>query len=465
MSGVTRRRFLASAAAAAATPALGAVPSSGDVDVIIIGAGAAGIAAARRVAQAGRRFALIEAADRIGGRCITDARSFGVPFDRGARFIYLPESNPVAQLAPRTGLEIYPAARGQKPRVGRRNARDGEIETFLAARFRARRAIVEAGRGKADVAAERALPKDLLDWQPTIEFVLGPYGCGKDLREVSAADIARATERDSAAFCRQGFGALLAKLGEGVPVQLNTAATRIEWLKSLEVETTRGRLRARAVIVTASPSVLAAGKIAFTPELPERQRDALNRLKLGTYEHIAVELPGNPLGLGKDELVFEKTDGAHTAALIANIGGTSLCTVDVAGGFGRELTQQGPDAMAAFAGDWLASLFGEQIKSAIRRTQVTQWNSAPWTLGAFAAASPGDDAHKVLMDPIRERVWFAGDAAHETLWGTVGGAWESGVRAAEAALRKMGALKDTEPQASAPPPRHRRRRRELEQPE
>src|SRR5581483_5759480 len=166
------------------------------------------------------------------------------------------------------------------------------------------------------------------------------------------------------------------------------------------------------------------------------------------------ELPGNPLGLGKDELVFEKTDGAHTAALIANIGGTSLCTVDVAGGFGRELTQQGPDAMAAFAGDWLASLFGEQIKSAIRRTQVTQWNSAPWTLGAFAAASPGDDAHKVLMDPIRERVWFAGDAAHETLWGTVGGAWESGVRAAEAALRKMGALKDTEPQASAPPPRH-----------
>ncbi len=459
---LTRRHFLAASAALAAAPALGAVPASGDVDVVIIGAGAAGIAAARRVAQAGRRFALLEATERIGGRCITDTRTFGAPFDRGARWLYLPESNPLA-LAAHPGFDVVPASRGRKLRVGRRNARDGELEDFLAALFRARRAIVEAGRGKIDSPALRALPKDLLDWRGTVEFVLGPYGTAKDLRDVSAADIARASERDTAAFCRQGTGALFAKLGENLPVQLNTTATRIEWLKTLEVETTRGRLRARAVIVTASASVLAAGKIVFAPELPKRQLEALSRLKLGSYERIALELAGNPLGLGHDEVMFEKSDSERTAALVANVGGTALSTVEIGGSFARELSQQGPNAMAAFAGDWLASLYGNDIKRAIKRSAATQWDAAPWALGAFAAATPGDDAHKALMEPVRERVWFAGDAAHDTLWGTIGGAWESGTRAAEAALRKMGALKDAEPQASEPTRSRSRRRRRQEE--
>jgi monoamine oxidase len=227
--------------------------------------------------------------------------------------------------------------------------------------------------------------------------------------------------------------------------------------KGLEVETTRGRLRARAVIVTASPSVLGAGKIVFSPELPKRQQDALARLKLGSFDHIALELTGNPLGLQRDDLVFEKSDGPRTAALLGNIGGTSLCVVEVGGKFGRELSQQGPAAMTAFAGDWLASLYGNEIRGAIKRALATRWDAEPWALGAFAAAAPGDNARRVLMDPVRERVWFAGDAVHETLWGTVGGAWESGVRAAEAALRKMGALRDPDAPAEKRPLRRRRR--------
>src|SRR4051794_41305964 len=84
MTAINRRAFLASAAALAAAPALGQVPSSGQVDVAIIGAGAAGIAAARRVAAAGRRFALIEAGNRIGGGCVTHKRRLRAPvFPRG----------------------------------------------------------------------------------------------------------------------------------------------------------------------------------------------------------------------------------------------------------------------------------------------------------------------------------------------------------------------------------------------
>ena len=111
MSTLSRRSFLAASAALAAAPALGAVPASGDVDVAIVGAGAAGIAAARRVAAAKRRFALLEAGNRIGGRCVTDTTIFGVPFDLGAHWIHNPDGNPLAQASPSRARHLSGAAR------------------------------------------------------------------------------------------------------------------------------------------------------------------------------------------------------------------------------------------------------------------------------------------------------------------------------------------------------------------
>src|SRR6202140_3191238 len=99
-----------------------------------------------------------------------------------------PDAIPMIKLARNVGLETYPAPPGQKIRVGRRNARAGEIEYFLAALVRANRAIDDASRGKADVSCASALPKDLGDWAGTAEFVLGANATGKDLRDISAMD-------------------------------------------------------------------------------------------------------------------------------------------------------------------------------------------------------------------------------------------------------------------------------------
>src|SRR5262249_58178506 len=74
-----------------------------------------------------------------------------------------------------------------------------------------------------------AVAKDVGEWRWTIEFFLGPFGCGKDLSEISTLDFARSSERDVDAFCRQGFGTLLTKLAAGLPVQLNNPVTAIEW--------------------------------------------------------------------------------------------------------------------------------------------------------------------------------------------------------------------------------------------
>src|SRR5258707_2257444 len=230
------RWFLASSGAALAAPALGApraapvtdVPRSGWVDGVVVGAGAAGIAAGRRLAAAGKRFVVLEAADEVGGRCITDTKTFGIPYDRGARWIYAADINPLAKLGMQSGLDIYAAPPGQRMRIGRRYAREGEMEDFLSSVVRANTAIADAAR-KSDVAGAQVLPKDLGEWRPSVEFALGPYVCGKDLADVSTADLSRAGERDNAAFCRQGFGALLAKLSAGLPVQLATPVTTIDW--------------------------------------------------------------------------------------------------------------------------------------------------------------------------------------------------------------------------------------------
>jgi len=439
MSALNRRNFIAGSAAMASTQALGAVSASGETDVAIVGAGAAGIAAARKVAAAGRRFVLIEASDHVGGRCVTESRTFGVPYDRGAHWVHMPDINPVAKLSARSGLEVYAAPPGQKLRMLKRNAREGEMEDYLAAIVKANRAIQDAARGKADVSCAQALPKDLGDWRAAVEFVLGPFGCGKNLEEVSAVDFARSLERDVDAFCRQGFGALLAKLAD-MPVQINTPVQRMTSTRnSVEIETARGRIVARAAIVTASNGVLTAGKIKFAPDLPKRQVDAIAKLSLGSYDHVALELKGNPLQLQNDDLVFEQAKGPRTAALLANVSGTPLCMVELAGKVGRELSQAGEAAMVDFATGWLAELYGADIKKALGKAHATRWATEPWTLGAFSAAAPGGQpGRRAMMEPVRERLFFAGEAVHETLWGTVGGAWESGERAADAALKLWG---------------------------
>ena len=448
MKRFSRRSFLASAAAVAAGPALAAprpaptpeVPRSGWVDVVIVGAGAAGIAAARRLAAAGKRYVLIEAADEVGGRCITDTKTFGVPYDRGAHWIYAADINPLPKLAVQSGLEIYPVPPGQRVRIGRRYAREGEMEDFLAGLVRANTAIADAAR-KSDVACAQVLPKDLGEWRPTIEFVLGPYGCGKELSEVSTVDLSRAVGRDNSAFCRQGYGALLAKLAAGLPLLLATPVKAIEWWSRarIEVDTGKGQFRTGAVILTVSTNVLAAGKIRLEPGLPKRHLDAVAKLRLGSHDHVALELTGNPLGLRADEFMFEKSESRETAAIFGNMSGSTICMIDVGGNFGRELSGKGEAAMIDFAIGWLGGLYGSDLKKVVKRRHATRWNNEPWVLGASSAAAPGaQSARKVLTEPLSGRIFLAGEATHETLWGTVNGAWESGERAADAVVKLLG---------------------------
>ena len=449
---MTRRDFLGASAALAAAPALGAralaAPLPREADIVVIGAGAAGIAAARRIVAANRKVIVVEAASQIGGRCVTDTATFGVPFDRGARWMHNPDTNPLIKLARAAGLDISAVPLGQKIRIGRRYARAGETEEFLAALVRANRAIDDASHGKTDAACASVLPNDLGDWAGTAEFVLGANATGKDLREISVIDRAHGLDRSAAISCRQGLGTLIAKLGEQIPVSLSTPANRVSWSnRDVAVETPSGKIVARAAVITVSSNVLTAGNIKFNARPPEtsprRSREAEPRQLRSHRAAVAGQSAGACARRHPHRAEQFDADGA----VVRQHRGSSLCSIDVAGSFGRDLSSQGEKAMVAFGLEWLAKLFGSDAAAAVKKSSVTRWDAAPFALGAMSAAAPGaQPLRKTLAEPIG-CMFLAGEATHENLWGTIDGAWESGERAAEAALRRIGALRDTEPAA------------------
>lgn len=447
MSAVTRRQFLAAAGSAAAGPVLANAATDPDFDVIIIGAGAAGISAARRIAQSGKTFAVLEASDHWGGRCFTDLKTFGVPYDRGALWVHETEAFPVDQLASKAGLETYKEPSTQRLRIATppdprlrvptRKARVSELEEFYSKLVSCNQAIASAG--PSDISCANALPKDIGDWRPTMEFVLGPFLCGSDLSAMSANEYALWVKPENTVRVRRGVGTLMGRLALGAPMRFFSPVNRIEWGSRLvQVETRGERMTARAVILTASTAVLASGKIEFRPSLPVHFAQAIDKLTLGSLDRVAIEFSGNPLGVQSDELIFEKAVGRQTAALHANFLGSRLCLVQVGGKMCADLALEGEAALNDFAIKWLVSQFGSDLRNSIERTHATRWSKDPWTLGAFSTAVPGgQSARKVLSKPLGDQVWFAGEAVHESLWGTVAGAWEVGERAANDVISRI----------------------------
>ena len=160
------------------------------------------------------------------------------------------------------------------------------------------------------------MPKDLGDWAGTAEFVLGANFAGKDLKDVSVVDKARAQDRNMAIACRQGLGTLIAKLGEQVPLSLSTPASRISW----GAATSRWkRLRARSPPAPPSSRCRAmCWRRAISNSRPKfRSARSMPRpkLSLGSYDRIALQMPGNPLGLARDDIIIEQSNSTRTALL------------------------------------------------------------------------------------------------------------------------------------------------------
>ncbi|QRG07938.1 FAD-dependent oxidoreductase [Xanthobacter dioxanivorans] len=440
-SSLTRRTLLARGAALATLPlaATRALGQQNEPDVVIIGAGAAGISAARRIAEAGRSYVLLEASNRVGGRALTDTAAFGVPLDLGAARLNMPAARPMAAFGRAEGLDIHRAPDGGRLYLKGREANDSEYEDFVGTVRRAQRAIVAAGDAGRDLPAARVLA-DLGPWSDSARFVVGPLACAKELDQVSTVDASRAEEPDSVEVCAQGIGTLVSQLARPLTVRLETPVRSVELGgRQAVVQTGRGTLLARAVIVAVPPSVIAAGKLRILPALPPRYRTAIEKITLGAFDHIAFRLPRNPLGLNMDELLYFRAEGPRAYALRARIAGSDLYTLEVAGDVANGLADGPPEAATTFLKEALTREFGADLAKKVGKVHATRWTKEPWALGAFSCALPGfGNMRRAFTEVALGRLIFAGEHAHETLWGTMGGAWLSGERAAKQALALLG---------------------------
>lgn len=436
---LTRRAFLAGAAALplvglSAARALG--QTSGTVDVVIVGAGAAGIAAARKVAAAGLTYALLEATNRPGGRAVTDTTLFGRPVDLGAFRLYDAPSNPLVALGTRADAPLYAAPDAARLYLNGREAREGDYEDFVAALRQGERAIGAAGDAARDLPAARVMP-DLGPWRQPVGFVLGPYTCARDLDLVSTVDFSRAEPRDAGVLIRTGIGAFLASLAAPLAVRFDTPATSIDLGPRLaQVGTRRGNVLGRFCILAAPPSMISSGKLRIS--LPTRYRGAVEKIPLGSYDHILFEWPGNPLGVPDDETLQIKAD-TRPFALVARIGGSDLHMMEVGGSLAADLAAGPPQAGASFLKEALTRTFGATLASKVGKVHQTRWSREPYALGAWSCALPGaGNLRRAFTEVVNGRLAFAGEHAHETLWGTLNGAWASGERAADQAIRALG---------------------------
>ena len=267
---------------------------------------------ARRIMARRRRCVVIEAADRVGGRFATDTRAFGVPFDHGAhRMDGAKRIDPVAELATVPARRLS-GAPGQRLRIGRRFAREGEMEDPLAAWCAASRTIGDSGAPHLPMSPVRRYCRR--SPRPrAVRVALGRFAASK----ISTRFPPTTSPRQSSAITMHSAARAWERSLRSSPTACRCSSTAVTLINTwgrtnLDVRTTKGWWRASAVIVTASTGVLSAGKIQFDPALPRRYLDAIAKLPLGSYDRIALELEGNPLGSRSDELMFEKASGNQT---------------------------------------------------------------------------------------------------------------------------------------------------------
>lgn len=423
--------------------------SAADFDVVVVGAGAAGIAATRRLSQAGISAMMLEARDRLGGRAQTVASAAGVPLDLGCEWLHSADRNPWTQIARELGFKIDEKLPDWGSRVAwlKDEITDADWQKALDAFYeRLDRAAEEPG----DRAAATLLEPGNR-WNPLLGAI-STWANGAELAQVSVQDYGRYDPSGTNWRVLDGYGALIARYGAGLPVKLDTVVSQIDWSgPAIVVATSRGDLRARAVIVTVPTNLLAAGKIILEPALPDKIAAAAG-LPMHVVNKFFLRLDGKINDPRPDSNLVGKIDSDFTGAYQIRPHGWPVILGYYGGDCAATLEAQGQAATADFALGELAGLFGNEIKQRLTPLVGSAWGLEEFSRGAYSMALPGhaDDRDR-LATPVAGRLFFAGEACSPRDFGTAHAAYNTGAAAANAAIAALGLSPKTFASSAAPP--------------
>jgi monoamine oxidase len=407
-----------------------------DPDVVIIGAGAAGLGAARRLAAAGVPVRIVEARNRVGGRAFTAHEAAGLPIEMGCAWLHSADENDLTGLARHYGLTIdktVPPWRIQLNGIGFPAA---DQAAFQAALERLFDRIYAAGDAADDQPAARLLDP-ASRWNPLLDAI-STYMNGAEWDRVSVRDFRNYHDSGVNWRIAEGYSSLMTALAAGIDMTLECPARLIDHSGPLvRIETPRGDLRARGVIVTVPTNVLAAGGLHFHPALPDKM-EAAAVLPLGLADKVFLRLDGAE-EFPKDSHLYGAVDRVGTGTYHLRPFGRPLIEAYFAGQCARDLEAAGEAAFASFAIGELASLLGGGIRKRLHPVAATAWERDPYAMGSYSHALPGHaDARLTLTAPVDGRVFFAGEACMVHDFSTAHGAYRSGVAAAEAIMAALG---------------------------
>ncbi len=400
-----------------------------EVDVAIIGAGAAGLGAARALEHSGLSTIVLEARDRVGGRGHTVMASPEVTFDLGCGWLHSADSNSFVKIAEELNFTIDRTLPPWRERAYGKAFPQAEREEFTRAMDafydRLEQAASSGGR---DFAAEKCLEPGNR-WNPMIDAI-STYVNGCELDQVSVLDFNAYEDTNINWRVRRGYGALMAAYGAQLPVAFNCAVTLIDHsAKRLRIETSRGTITAGRTIITVPTNLIAQEAIRFHPALP-RKVDAAAGLPLGLADKVMLALD-EPEALPKEGNLRGATMRTAMGTFHLRPFGQPCIEGFFGGRFAQELEDAGNGAIAAHSIDEVVALLGSDFRRKLTPLAESRWAHDPFARGSYSHALPGQAGMRaVLAAPVDGRLFFAGEATSPNFFSTAHGARDSGERAA-----------------------------------
>jgi monoamine oxidase len=394
-------------------------------DVVIIGAGMAGLAAAQDLIAKGYSVVVLEASAYPGGRTYTDREHFHDPVDFGAMWIHGGATNPMTELARKLGFTLVP---DDAPHLAYDGRSDPRIEgvRFMDRMNSLSDHIKRTAEKGLDVAATHGF-RGRSKWDKIAEASFGPLDFGVPLSSVSSKDFAITADEVGDYYVSEGLGTLVEAFGHGVPIRCNTEVSEVQQNDDgVEVTAAGQKYRARYALVTVSTGVLGAGTIAFEPQLPQTKLDAIQGVPMGLLDKIVLEFDRNICGdIPHGTHARDRFDPRRPMEMIFRPNDVNEVVALVGDEYARILEEQPARAVTA-AVTKLRRMFGPVVDESLVRAAVTRWHLNRHTRGAYSAARPGDQhLRKELVRPFG-RVHFAGEAGHDVWAGCLTGAYLTG---------------------------------------
>ncbi len=434
-----RRRQLVFAMAAAMLPRPLFARDTAEPDVVVVGAGAAGLAAARNLLEAGLSVIVVEADKRIGGRAFTESETFGFPYDRGCHWLHHASTNPWIAYGKKNGFDVFPDEGEEFVFENGRPSQPGKLDEFYETLEYFFETARRASRNKPDAAVSAYFKYDD-PWSATIESLIVNSWYGLELSELSL-EYLMAEDEDNDWLCAQGFGSLVAHYGRDLPVKTGVEVREIHWDgNGVNVVTNDGSLTAQAAVVTVSTGVLASGEINFSPALPTEKVESFHAFPMGSYNHIALLYSADVFGMGPNSYIVPLAANKRDAGLLSNAAGTDLVMIYVGGDLSWELERNGVDQAIEYGIDYVNSILGTDTRKKFVKGTFTRWGHNRWTRGSYAAAAPGGLPYRdILRRPVGNRIFFAGDACHPEGSSSAARAYQTGVDVAVEVLQGITA--------------------------